>query len=108
MWKYIIAGLLRFNDHTFSLFYTVSNNFPNTEVIILMNKFTRIQICINGSRQRNFFILFCQKAFPETKGRPLALTGSRKSVHLRSNKSLKAFLMGSIVSGNRSTYDGST
>ena len=44
------------------------------EVIILMNRFIRIQICINGPRQMNAFVLFCRNPFPETKrGRPLAL-----------------------------------
>ena len=57
-----------------------------------MNKFIRIQICINGSRQVNIFILFCLNAFLQTKkGRPLALIGSMKSVHLRLDKPLTAF-----------------
>ena len=76
------------------------------EVIILMNKFIRFQICTNGSRQVNIFVLFFQTPFPATrKGGPLALVGSMNSVHLRSDKSLKAF-GGCIAGGKRSTEDG--
>ena len=50
-----------------SVFHTVSNNVPEMEVIISMNEFIRIQICLNGSRQINAFVLFCQNALPETK-----------------------------------------
>ena len=53
--------------YPYSVFCSVSNNFPEMEVIILMNKFTRIQTCINGSRQVDVFVLFCQNAFLETK-----------------------------------------
>ena len=62
------------------------------KVIILMNKFISIQICINGCRKVNVFVLIRQNEFPETKkDRPLPLICSTKSVHLRSDKSLKAF-----------------
>ena len=65
--SYIIAGLLQSDDYMRSIFYTVSNNFPQMEVIILINKFIRVQICINGSRQVNVFVHFCQNAFPEKR-----------------------------------------
>ena len=83
---------MRSDDYTCSVFYTASNNFSEMEVIILINKFILIQICMNRSRQVSVFVLFCQNAFPKTKkGRPLGLIGFTKSVHLRSDKSLKAF-----------------
>ena len=56
--KVIIAGLLRSDAYAPSVFYTVGKNFPEMKLVILMNKFIRIQICINGFRQVNVFNLF--------------------------------------------------
>ena len=94
--------------HPCSVFCSVSNNFPEMEVIILMNKFIRIQISINGSRQVDVFVLFCQNTFLETKGQVISTNRFYESVHLRLEKSLNACSGFYNVSGNRSTYDGST
>ena len=37
------------------------------EVIILMNNFIRIQICINVSRQANVSAIYCKNALSDTK-----------------------------------------
>ena len=65
-----IAGLLRSDDHTCSVFYTTSNNFSEniSTVIIVMNKFILIQICINGSRQVNIFVSFVKTHSLKQKG----------------------------------------
>ena len=74
---------------TYSLFYTVSNNFFQMEVIIPMNKFSLIQLCINGLGEGFRSLLL--KCILETKrGRPLALISFTKIVRLHSDKSSKA------------------
>ena len=64
-------------------FTPLVKNLPEIAVIILMNKFIRIQICINGFGRVNVFVLFCQNPFPKTKrgrGRALTLICLAKSV----------------------------
>ena len=86
----MIAVFLRYDDCMCPLFYSVSSNFLKT---ILVNKFIRIQICINGSGQNDFFCSLLLKCIsPNKTSRPLTLIGSTKSVHLRSDKFPKAFI----------------